>query len=47
MMQTTAVFAFLCVGIIVAAGMIFVSAMDTVIMLYDKGSSQAATYGRQ
>jgi len=46
-MRTTAVFGFLCAGIIVAAGMIFVSGMDTVIKLYDKGSSQAATYGRQ
>jgi hypothetical protein len=47
MMQTTGVIGFLCVSIIVAAEMTFASGMDTVIKLYDKRSSQAATYGRQ
>jgi hypothetical protein len=42
-MQTTAVFGFFWAGIVIAAGMIFITGMDTVINLYDKDPTQAVT----
>jgi hypothetical protein len=41
MMQTTAVFGFFWACIVIAAGMIFITGMDTVINLYDKDPTQA------
>ena len=43
MMQTTAVFGFIWAGIVIAAGMIFIIGLDTVINLYDKDPTQAVS----
>ena len=43
LMQTTAVFGFFWASIVIAAGMIFIIGMDTVINLFDKDPTQAVT----
>lgn len=43
LMQTSAVFGFIWAGIVLAAGMIYIIGLDTVIELYDKDPAQAAS----
>lgn len=43
LMQTTTVFGFIWAAIVIAAGMVFIMGMDTVIELYAKNPDQAAT----
>ena len=43
LMQTTAVFGFIWAGIVIAAGMIFIIGLNTVVELYDTDPAQAAT----
>ena len=43
MMQTAAIFGFIWAGIVLAAGMIYIIGLDTVINLYDKDPAQAAS----
>ena len=42
-MQTTAIFGFIWAGLVIAAGMIFIIGMDTVIDLFDKDPTQAVS----